>query len=458
MKVALVYPPWQFDTPSKLPPLGVSLLAANLRHRGYRDVAVVDLNVEMTDHARLFARAVRRVAAKGPDVVGLTCWTVHLPFCLEFTRALKQAHPEITVVLGGVHATARPRELLDLCPADVVVRGEGDETLPAVVRALDARRPLDGIAGITYRAGTEIRETADRALVHDLDTLPFPAYELLPPLHAYQPLNRRYVFSVVASRGCPYRCIFCSASLGKTQRRRSPGAVATEVRWLVRRHGAGFIRFEDDTLTLDRDWALALFAGLRDLGVGFECLTRLDAVDTELLQAMRAAGGEGIYHGLETASPRLLKLLRKGFGARVTLDGVAELVRTEVALGLQPTVSAMIGIPTETLEEVRATIDFMSRLRREGARTQLWIMTPYPDTPAATMYADRLLAIDRWHELAQFDVFSAVPRAAYGDVLKRYTPLVPDNWMFRTAVASLDEMKALYLEGATRVLGELEFV
>lgn len=459
MKVTLVYPPWQFYSPSKLYPMGVGYLAAHMLRAGFENIDIVDLNHEISDTQDVFKRSLDLVEKKNPDILGITCWTVHLPFCVEFVSRYKKKHPGVKVVLGGVHASSQPEELMKLCPADIIVRGEGEETLVDLVRAIEKSRDLSEVPGISFRRGGMVLHTKDRPLVKNLDDLPFPAYQLLAPIEQYQPLNRSYVFSVLASRGCSYRCIFCSANqLWKYQRRRSPENIVEEIHDLIKRYRLGFVRFEDDDLTMKREWAVQLFQLLKTVPVRFDCLTRIDKVDNGLLHAMAEAGCEGVYHGIESASARLRKLLRKGFPDWVTGDYVRSIVTREVSLGLTPTVSAMIGIPTETEEEVKETFDLMSDLKRLGARTQLWMMTPYPDTEAVTLYRDHLIRIDRWKELRQFDVFSHVPREAYAKLIDKYDSLIPDNWMFKNAIDDIGKMKKLYLNGASRILGELEFV
>ncbi len=459
MNVTLINPPWQFYTPSKLFPLGVSYLASNLIQNGFDDVRIVDLNLELIEPTGIFKRSVELVEKTEPQVLGITCWTVHLLFCLEFVRLYKKRHPDVKIVLGGVHVSFQPEEMMKLCPADIVVRGEGEETLVELIGALDNNRSLDDVQGISYRKDGIVHHTPDRPMIRDLDDIPFPAYHLLGPIQRYQPLNRRYVFSIVASRGCPYKCIFCSANkLWRYQRRRSPGNILEEIKWITNTFDVGFIRFEDDDLTANREWALELFGLLKEEAIPFDCLTRIDRVDHELLKAMCDAGCQGIYHGIESASPRLLKLLRKGFPPWVDNQYIKDLITQEVGLGLVPTVSAMIGIPTETKEEVDSTFDLMSELRRLGAKTQLWIMTPYPDTDAVLLYKDFLERRDRWRELRQFDIFSSVQRDAYAPLMKKYGALIPDNWIFRNDTQGFEEMKALYLKGASRILGEVEFV
>ena len=230
MKITLIYPPWQFYSPSKLYPLGISYLASQLIHSGFDNVDIVDLNFEISDPQNVFKKSVELIAKRNADILGLTCWTVHLPFCIEFVKLYKKKYPDVKIILGGIHASARPDEIMKLCPADIIVRGEGEETIVDLARAIEKNKDLGEVPGISYRKDGAIHHTRDRPLIKNLDAIPSPAYNLLPPIEKYQPLNRKYVFSLLASRGCPYRCIFCSSNrLWKFQRRRSPENVLKEL-------------------------------------------------------------------------------------------------------------------------------------------------------------------------------------------------------------------------------------
>jgi radical SAM superfamily enzyme YgiQ (UPF0313 family) len=159
---------------------------------------------------------------------------------------------------------------------------------------------------------------------------------------------------------------------------------------------------------------------------------------------------------LETTSARLLKVLRKG-QSKVDLRQYKELVCKEIALGLIPTISAMVGIPTETENEMCATIDFLSELRAMGARTQLWILTPYPDTDIVRKYGQELVQVDRWKKFAQFDVFSEAAHEAYRKLIRKYNFIVPDWWMFNSE-AGVEKTGKLFEQSKGKIIGVFDFV
>jgi len=476
--VTLVNPPWQFYSPVKLMPLGLSYLGAALREEGRSQVTLLDLNVLISGPKGVLDRATRLVEATKPDVLGLSCTTVQAPFVIEFVRRFKQGNPGVPVLLGGIHASSGAREMLDLCPADVVVHSEGERTLAEVLSVLerdDWTSRLASVSGITYRsgrpsragAGTEapasssgvaIVTTEARVPIEDLDRLPFPAYDLLPPMARYQPLARKPVFSVMASRGCVHHCAFCSGSrFWHGQRWRSPENVIAEVKWLQSDYDAGFIRFEDDDLLVRRSWADRLLDLTREARVPFSCFARLDTTGPDTVAKLAAAACAEVYHGLESASPRLWGLLRKDMKSGVDLDRCRRLIRLELDAGIIPTVSAIIGIPTETRDEMRGTVDFLAQLRAMGARVQLWILTPYPDTDIVRDWKDHLAEVDRWERFGQFDVFSEAARDAYRGLVSKYRHLVPDFWMFSNE-AGVEETGRLLVEARRRLIGAFDFV
>lgn len=458
MRITIINPPWQFYNPIKLYPLGLSYLGAMLRKHECHPFSLIDLNVTINEPQNIIKRAINQVENTKPDVVAIICWIVQVPFVLEFVNEYKKRHPEVTIILGGVQASASFTAIMQLCRTDIIVHSEGEETFIDLITTISNDRDLKQVSGISFRQGANIVTTKARKLIADLNGLPFPAYDLLPPIDVYQPLNKRFVFSIVASRGCSHHCQFCSGhAFWRYQRWRSPENVIEEINWLKSWTEVGFIRFEDDDFAINKVWLSKLLTLIEGHLVPFSCLARFDSLDETVIKLLARAGCLEVYHGLESASPRLLKLLQKDVSADVDLTRIKEILNFEVANGIAPTVSAMIGIPTETEQEMQSTIEFLAGLRAIGVKTQLWILTPYPGTDIVKRFGHMISEIDRWKEFNQFDVFSEVARDAYSSLLKKYKSMVPDHWMFKNEAGVVTTGLA-YAKSKGRLMGVIDFV
>jgi len=288
VRILLLNPPWVIrnrknvwrNVASIMPPLGVAWLAAVLEQDGH-EVKVLDAHAE-----RLDVEAVTPwIRARGPfELLGITATTPLIGNALEIARRLKQMWPHACVVLGGVHPTVLPVEVLGEPAVDLVVRGEGENTL----REIAAEKPWETIQGISYRRQGQVVHNPDRELIRDLDSLPLPAYHLLP-MDKYRPAagaaKRTPATSVLATRGCPGRCTFCYRIFGDRLRFRSGAKVAEEVKLLQERYGIREICFYDDTFTAVkrevRAFCQAVVDGKMDLT--WSCFTRIDAFHEENL-------------------------------------------------------------------------------------------------------------------------------------------------------------------------------
>ena len=418
---------------------------------------MLDLNVEICDTQDVIKRSVNLVEKTNPEVLGLTCWTVHAPFVVEFVRRYKKHHPNVYIVLGGVHASASVSQMMTLCPADAIVHSEGEQTLLELLQVLGKKDKLSNVKGISYRGNGRILTTDERPLIQNLDEISFPNYEMLQPIQKYQPFNHEYIFSINATRGCNHNCAFCSGnSFWRCQRWRSAENIINEINWLKTKYDVGFIRFEDDDLLSNKTWAKHLLKLLPGVIPPFSCLARFDSMEDDFITLLSAAGCIEVYHGLETTSIRLLKILRKGH-TRFDLKQIKELVSKEITFGLIPTISAMIGIPTETEDEMHSTIDYLLELRALGARTQLWLLTPYPDTEIVRKHGNKLVQVDRWRRFGQFDVFSEAAHEAYDKLIQKYNFIVPDWWMFANE-AGIDKTGKIYSQTKGNIMGVFDFV
>ena len=378
LKVTLINPP-QF-TRYPQPPVGLALIAA-VMERGGHQVKILDANalgLHPEDVVPLVTDA---------DVVGLTAMTPTVSAAIRVARHLKQAYPRLTIILGGAHATLLPGETLATAPEiDIIVRGEGEETVMELLQALESRQPWHNISGLSYRAGDKIITTSARTTGIDMDSLPFPAYHLLP-WRRYQPhpphgLARPFA-AIITSRGCPYRCAYCSKPVfGSHYRAQGPERVVAEVAYLQEKFGVKEVAFYDDIFTLDKKRASAIAEGIMKKGIKivWTCEARVNLVDKELLRQMKQAGCYAIAYGIESASPEILETLHK----EINLDQVVEALRLSREVGLQTVGYFMLGSPGETPETISQTIDLAKRLKLDFA--QFAVTTPFPATELYNLY------------------------------------------------------------------------
>ena len=378
LKVTLVNPPQFTNYPQ--PPIGLALIAAVLEREGY-NVSILDANA-----LGLQPRDVVPLVT-GADVVGLTAMTPTVGAAIGTAYHLKQANPALTIILGGAHATLLPDETLDRAPGiDIITRGEGEETIIELLQALENNQPLDKITGISYRANGKVIATPTRSSNVDMDSLPFLAYHLLPwqRYRPHPPHGRALPFAaVVTSRGCPYRCAYCSKPIfGNKFRAQSPERVVEEVAYIKDNFGVKEIAFYDDVFTLDKKRAHAVADGIlkRGIKISWTCEARVNLVDKELLHHIKQAGCYAIAYGIESASQEILDTL----GKDITLKQVEEVVRISQDAGLQTIGYLMIGSPGESPDTISKTIQFAKKLKLDFA--QFSVTTPFPGTALYDLY------------------------------------------------------------------------
>jgi radical SAM superfamily enzyme YgiQ (UPF0313 family) len=257
------------------------------------------------------------------------------------------------------------------------VRREGEQTLLELVEKLESHSSLNGVLGITYRDGDRTVRNEDRSFIQDLDSLPFPAHHLLPLENLKH--NGKILVPLVSSRGCVYWCDFCSTvrMFGRGYRVRSPKRVVDEMEMLHNKYGESQFTFYDDAFTINRKNTLELCADIkaRGLNVEWDCETRVDAVDKELLEKMHDAGCITVWFGVESGSEKILGKMHK----KINREQVKEAFKTAQKVGLMTIASAVIGFPGETEETAWETVNFINSLNPDDIGC--YIATPYPGTP-----------------------------------------------------------------------------
>ncbi|MFH1757084.1 MAG: radical SAM protein, partial [Pseudomonadota bacterium] len=311
MKALLVQPPYPFSEFPK-PSWALMSLGAVLQQQGV-EVEVLDLL-----STRCSPRKIEeRLSRFQPDLIGATCVTMNFPSAVKILQHCKAFAPRATIIMGGPHVTFTAAETLrDFPEVDIIVRGEGEETLQELVRVLDAGRSLQEVKGLSFRRNGAILQTEDRPFIQDLNLLPLPDRTLFP-LARY--LAMRVPASVLTSRGCPTGCSFCVGyrMTGRKGRFRDPIRVVDEIE-SARLLGFEEICIDDDLFTRNRRHVFRICEeiGRRGLKGKMYIFARVDTVDAVLLKKLKDAGCAMICFGLESGNQKILDQANK----RTTLE------------------------------------------------------------------------------------------------------------------------------------------
>jgi len=399
MKVAIIAPPYPLEeAPS--PPLGVTYVAAAFEKAG-ADVKIIDYIVSRYSEEKLQ----RVLDTFSPDVVGITSVTMNFPAAVTIVQDVKAYDPSIITIMGGPHVSFDTVNTLTTYPAiDLIVVGEGEQTIEELVPVMKKRGDWPGIDGIAYREGDRVVKTNPRQLIADLNTLPLPARHLLP-LSRYQALG--FPVSIITSRGCPNACIFCLGRrmVGKRVRHRDASCVVDEIEHLLS-YGFTRINVADDLFTANKKKVRAVCNEIRRRGLVFSwsAFSRVNTVSTEILELMRDAGCDAVSFGIESGNPAMLKRIRKG----ITLDQAREAVRICKEVGILAHASFMVGLPGETRETLRDTKAFSDSL---GIEFGFHFLAPFPGTTVREEIENYDLEIltNDWN---RYDANSAIVRTS----------------------------------------------
>lgn len=356
-------------------PLGIAYIAAVVRKNGYK-VKIIDctLNVSHQDLLEI-------LQVELPDIVGITATTSAFNNAKDIAKDIRTMLPEVKIIIGGCHVTAVPGEALSDGYFDIGVIGEGEETFLELAQRIEKGGVFDDIAGIAYKKNGNVIVNKRRPLIKDLDTLPFPAWDLLPDLAKYSPTPASYrrlpLATVMTSRGCPMQCKFCDRSIfGSEHRQREPENIFNEIEELVHKFGAKEIRFFDDTFTLNKERIFEICEGFkrRKLDIPWTCLTSVTTVSEKLLKTIRKAGCWQVLYGLESGDKRMLEILGKGN----TLQQNKKAVYLAKQAGLGVRADFLVGAPGETKESLVNTLNFAKSLPLDYAHFNKFV--PYPGT------------------------------------------------------------------------------
>lgn len=358
-------------------PLGLAYLAAMLEKNNYK-VEILDSIALKKDSNNIL----NHIKKNNYDVVGITMLTpMYLRAC-EIIKKIRKENKKIKIIVGGPHVTIMPeRTLKENKEIDVAMHGEGEITIIELIKAFERNKSLKNIKGIAYRSKDKVIMNKPREFIKNLDEIPLPARHLLP-MKVYNPAPTYYrrlpSYIIMTSRGCPYRCVYCSRIFGKTFRLHSVERILGEMKILIEKYGAKEIIFRDDTFTINKKYVKELCNEIIKRGyhkkIEWTCMTRVNLVDKEILKLMRKAGCWSMHYGIETGSQRLLDMIKKD----IKVEQIRNAIKWTREAGIETKAFFMLGLPSETREESLATLKFTKELDPDWI--QVTITTPYPGT------------------------------------------------------------------------------
>jgi radical SAM superfamily enzyme YgiQ (UPF0313 family) len=378
MKILLINPPvinilepW-FDEPNFVR-TSLAFLAGYLREYSNYKIVCVDAKFERLN----FEQTLNRIKSENPDIIGFTAFTNEIKPAVYLASKIKQEIPNAITVLGGAHITALPIQTMkEFSSIDIGIFGEGEETLLELCQAIEAKKTLTGLKGVVFREDEHIIKNTERSRILDQDSIPMPAWDLMPPSEMY------YIQTV---RGCPFNCIFCMNHNGKVARKRSLQFVINEMNFLIDR-GAKQISFGDELFSVDMkrthellDLMIADKIGER---VKWDIQTHVSYVDDELLAKMKKANIYRCEMGVEAGDEEALKRMGKATNEEVILKAFRLARKHNITTGS----FLLIGQPNETFATIWKTIKMGIKINPH--EPMIGTMVPYPGTEVSKMAAN----------------------------------------------------------------------
>lgn len=373
MKIVLVRP--SYNSYIITPPLGLGYLSSILKQSGIQTVIIDALMLGLSEEELITA-----IKEENPDAVAITCLTAFNGEVVSLSRSLKAL--SMRVIIGGVHPTFLPFRTLSDSGCDFVICGEGEIPLSRLIK--NNFNPK-GIKGVYHQGNlkSENQKTEFAEIVENIDDLPFPDWEQMDPRkYAKAPhglLVRHFPIGVViATRGCPYECTFCSSPnfCKRHIRFRSPENIVNEIEYLVKTYKVKEIHFEDDNLTLKRDHTERLCRLIieRSLKISWACPNgiRADKVDKELIKLMKRSGCYYFSFGVESASLEILKNIKK----KISLDVIEKSINIANREGISTQGFFVFGLPGETKETIEQTIEFAGKTKLSRAQFAILDVLP----------------------------------------------------------------------------------
>jgi len=425
-------------------PIGIAYLASVLRNAG-NEVVIFDVDATkkgtdidfcdeykklelyrqgLNDNNHVVWVEMKRVLEDvDPDLVGITAMTPKFGSVLKTADIVKQFNPDLRVVVGGPHPTLLPEHTLKSRNIDIVVKGEGEKTFLYIVRSLRNNGNLHVVRGISYRQNGQVCHNPPQPYIKELDEIPFPARDLL--------MNRKNYSSedmgvMMTSRGCPFDCSYCCHMWQKKVRNRSIYNIIAEIREVKSAYQTTQFEFKDDSFTLNRKRMFDLCERIisEKLRINWSCSTRVNLLDEQLIKIMKRSGCNVVKLGIETGSEKILEETKKGvtFGQ---IRRAADLLNKHKVFWSG---YFMMGLPTESEQDIRKTYEFMKELNPYYAGLGLY--NPFPKTDLfdqaismGLLYSD--VDLDHYFNTNPKDYFFVDPNRRVANIEKqRFDELV----------------------------------
>jgi len=357
------------------PPLAVMYLSSYLKKETHHQVDVLDCVVDNLD----FDQIKSHVARTSPDLVGISATATHnLVNVAKSIQAIRAAKPDVFIVMGGPHVNSFPEFSVSLKGLDAAILGDGEEPLAQLLTALENNSDIKSVPNIILKNDDGSVYTSETIPnVEDLDSFPFPDRGACPPGKYYTPgMRGARATTLISSRGCPYRCVFCNVPTG--YRSRSPENIAKEMKLCVEKYRVQDIHFIDDLFNLNPERVMAISEEILRQGVkvGWGYKAGVRQTNREMIRLAKKAGCYRVHYGVETFTSEGLKALNK----KVTLDEIKEIFAMTKDEGVKTIAYMIIGCPFEkSAKEILGVDKFMKELNPDYVVYSLF--TPYPDAP-----------------------------------------------------------------------------
>lgn len=439
--ICLVRPPavesFRFATTSISMPLGIAYIAGALEAVGHTVTVVDAVGLGFEKRTRyykgyLVGLALEDIVARIPaeaKLVGISCIFTHeWPAVLRLVDLVKERFPTLPVVIGGEHCTSMPEFCLMTSKADVVVLGEGEETIVELIAALSQGRPLDTVDGIAWRSGrSRVQVNKRRTRRIDVDAIKLPSWDHFD-VEGYH--KRRFVggmysdritVPILATRGCPYQCTYCSSPNMWTPRwiPRKPTLVVDEIESYVKRYNAGNFPFQDLTAIIQKEWIVEFCQEIlrRGLNINWQLSsgTRSEAIDDEVADLLRQSGMINMAYAPESGSETTRRYIKKKMQTSRLFESVGSAVRAE----LNVSVFLVIGFPHDKPEHLAENLPFIDRLAAEGVTDMsVGYYMALPGTELFhSLYDDGRIKLDRAYFRHILDSLAIWPSQTYADAL-----------------------------------------